>query len=267
MSRKPTNPVHPDYRDWAAGLMRSVQKPDVRRMLRPMVHLAQDLLEGSILEPNRDLQRIHEGQRCFLLLTGASLNRIHLGRLGGERLFGCGRLHDPEGDQYLRHHLLARLGLLHLSREYGPKRVDLSFYVGGDPMWPLVTPRARRQEQIDHCSAADLAYRSPDCRFFFDSSYRRFLKKHRLLQGRRVHFVKSAGPMLEARRQSHDLTRRITLRDGSFPTMIAIAMYLGFKELYLCGAGYTYYPQDMSHYYDTLRFGLDWPESRRRAAI
>jgi hypothetical protein len=42
----------------------------------------------------------------------------------------------------------------------------------------------------------------------------------------------------------------MTFRDGSVFAMIAISMYLGFKELYLCGAGYTYQPLRVFHYYD-----------------
>lgn len=51
-----------------------------------------------------------------------------------------------------------------------------------------------------------------------------------------------------------DLTKRSTCGGGSiFDSILALA-YMGFKEIYLCGAGYTYEPVYVLHFYDNFAF-------------
>jgi len=50
------------------------------------------------------------------------------------------------------------------------------------------------------------------------------------------------------------LTKRFTGGVGSVFNLVLIMMYMGFKEIYLCGAGYTYEPVWMLHFYDNFVF-------------
>jgi hypothetical protein len=245
----------------------AVHAPGVKAWLRPLLHGLEDLRDGDVLERNRVLRNRHHGGRCFLVLTGASLNDMDVSALNGEWLFGCGRLHNPADDWSLRYHPLGQRGILQLSNRFGPKRLRLSAYMGADRVWPLLTPPAERQRKIAYYDAADRAYTDPECIFFLDAADRGFLARHSLLERRRVHYTKTLSPILEASVQTHDLTRRITLRDGSLFTMIAAAMYMGFTELYLCGAGYSMYPQDIFHFYGEPVFGADWTAARRQEVI
>jgi len=60
--------------------------------------------------------------------------------------------------------------------------------------------------------------------------------------------------MASASVQINDLTQRITFLEGSIFFSIAALMYMGFKEIYLCGAGYTYEPVNAFHFYDNFIF-------------
>ena len=51
-----------------------------------------------------------------------------------------------------------------------------------------------------------------------------------------------------------DLTKRSISGGGSVFFSILTLMYMGFKEIYLCGAGYTYEPISHYHFYDNFVF-------------
>lgn len=222
-------------------------------------------MQPGVLRSNSALKDLHAGKRCFLLFTGASLNEVDVRALDGELTFGCGHLHNPQDDWRLRYHNLARKGILRLSEKYGaPKRPNLSFHFVSDRIWPLfISANLRETFRLAYMAAND-AYDNPETIFFVDAADRRFLRRHRLLEGRRVHYVKPKCPIEEARVQSVDLTKRVTMLDGSIFAMMAIAMYMGFRELYLCGAGYTYRPLRAFHYYDEPVVPKAWPPERRQ---
>jgi len=47
------------------------------------------------------------------------------------------------------------------------------------------------------------------------------------------------------------LTKRFSTFGGSIFLILQILIYMGFKEIYLLGAGYTYYPTYELHFYDS----------------
>ena len=58
--------------------------------------------------------------------------------------------------------------------------------------------------------------------------------------------------VLEADHQRFDLTKRITFYENVVLFNIAIALYMGFKEIYLIGADYSFEPSREFHFYDEL---------------
>ena len=239
-------------------------QPAVKRALRPVVHAVEDLVDGPLLAANARLRGMHAGQRAFIVLTGASLNDIDLRVLKGEITLGCSHLHNPWYDERFTTHPLAKRGILQWSERVGqPKRVDLTYYLGFDRMLAWLEAPHRIRHYVEHYQSVVEAF--PNATFFLDTADSHLIRKYGLFDGRSVHFIKSKRPMLESAQQSHDLAQRITFRDGSVFALLAIAFHLGFGEIYLCGAGYTYEPLRVFHFYDEPVFRAGQPLTERQA--
>lgn len=220
-------------------------------LIRAVWHAAEDLLQGDLLIKNELLKNRYDGKRCFILGTGASLNEIDVSKLWGEYTFGCGELHSPELDYYIRSGVDTLPAQYEYPNNINPLKVSPSFFSAIDPIVEMFYSRDGVEWRVQWFKVADEAFGNLDTIFFLNATSKRFIDKYKLLQGRRVHYVKSASPMRAAAgQQSNDLTCRMTFLDGNIYFMIGAAVYLGFKELYLCGCGYTYHPRQVPHYYN-----------------
>lgn len=204
--------------------------------LRYLWNVWEDFNDGNILETNLELKNKFKGKRCFLVLTGASLRTFDLSLLKNEYTFGCNFLYKH------------------------PKfsEVDFSFYTDVDILSNLMALEALGIPGLENIAEyfgnIEKASPNPNTLFFFRTDTKRFFKKNGLFRDRRVHYVKSLLPMQDAKIQINDLTNRITFLDGGVYFMMAAAIYMGFSELYLIGAGYTYSPIYQLHFYDTTSF-------------
>lgn len=227
------------------GLIRISERQRLRRLLRPLYHRVEDMLQGDILKPNVELRARFQGARCFLLCTGTSLNELDVTLLRDEYTFGCGQLHSPELDYRVRK------GWSQLSSEYAKvKDVNPAFYAVIDPVRNITLSDDDLTYFLNFFRSAETTFRDPSTIFFVNGSSWRFVERHGLLRGRQLYYVKQARPMRETTHQLHDIAKRITFMDGSLYFMIAASIYMGFTELYLCGCGYTFQPQQIGHYYE-----------------
>jgi len=215
---------------WA--LNKAIPRRGLRDLLRPVYHVYEDIVEGGVVKKNESLKDLYKNQRCFIFGTGVSLNDVDLSKLGNENTFGC---------SYLFAH-----------KNF--KKLNIKFYVDAGPLWTFIS----KKEALDFYSSVDRECVNPDTIFFLRATSKRFFEKHKIFQGRRVNYAKSSMPIELANVQSIDLAKRITFLDGSTPFMIAAAIYMGFKELYLCGCGYTYQPQLMYHFHDEYPDFSNW---------
>lgn len=191
-----------------------------------------DLIQGDILKENISLKDIYKGKRCFIMGTGSSLNDIDFSLLADEYSFSCNYIFD--------HHDINKL--------------KLKFYAVIDSIYSISTisynhgslPPEILYPKIDSMLS------DPTTLFFINISARRFINKLKLFYNRHVYYIKQSLPMELAKTQSNELTERITFADGSIYFMMAAAIYMGFKELYLCGCGYTYSPIACLHFYDKI---------------
>ena len=69
-----------------------------------------------------------------------------------------------------------------------------------------------------------------------------------------MNFINGKGSILTNKKQENDISKRITFLDGSLFTMIATAIYMGFKEIILIGTDFALYPQLQYHFYDSPTF-------------
>lgn len=244
-------------------LARKVLASDAaKRGLRPFFYAWQDLKAPQLLARNARFRQRHAGERVFLLGTGASLRDIDTERLRGERLFGTGHLHSPELDIAVTS---GRHGLAH--QAHWPRRLRLDYYAAVDPVWEGSATESEVRFFIDYWRAAARVFTDPATCFFANGIDVDFFARHRFVDDDRLYFAKSAGPTLEARRLRHDLTRRMHFMEGSVFFMMAAALDMGFREIYLCGCDYTFQPRRSGHYYEDFELLDDQPVDAKHAAM
>lgn len=230
-----------------------LHKLGVNALIRPLYNTIEDFLQKDILKQNEGLKNKFYGDRCFILCSGEPLKEINLDKLGGEFTFGMGHLYTSWLDIYYMQ------GLTTIAEENKlPINLEVNCFSFVEPLREYLYIGHNKSKilsrYIDVVKAISNSLPDPKTFFFVNGANKGFYQKHRLLHGRRVYYIKSLCPMASARVQLGDLTRRITFLDGTIFFAIAALTYMGFKEIYLCGAGYTYKPVYNLHFYDNFVF-------------
>ncbi|MBW8015824.1 MAG: hypothetical protein FVQ82_06525 [Planctomycetes bacterium] len=245
--------------------MKPSYKNKIKDLLRPAYHFGKDIIDLSgkkRLQKNIALKNLYKGQRVFLLLTGESLQQIDITKLNDENTFGVGFI-------FLHKDIL---------------KTNLTYYMNaepskslrpGNPNWPEPYLGALKQDGMVQF------YREADERLddsttlILNSDNYKFIPGNDLFKGKTKYFIKTKKKLCLNEKIPYeiaaDLTKRSVSGGGSVFFAIMIMMYMGFKEIYLCGAGYTYQPRNVWHFYDNIVFpksiGREKAESEARKAI
>jgi hypothetical protein len=234
-------------------------------LLRPAYYFSKDFFDApgrKRLKKNAALADQYPGKRVFLLLTGASLQEINIPKLNNEYTCSCNFI------------------ILHEDI----KKINLSFFVSIDPIrsftsgssaWPESyqgLPGPERTQAYYHDVGDRLGAGTK--LILHDDNYD-FINSRGLLNNREVYFVKAKKDLYLDNRVPYgtmaDLTKRSISGGGTIFLSVLILMYMGFKEIYLAGAGYTYDPVYMLHFYDNFSFpksmGREQAETAARKAI
>ena len=237
----------------------------LKDLLRPAYYFGKDFFDlqsRNRLKKNSALADQYLGKRIFLLLTGSSLQQIDISKLKNEYTLGA--------------------NFIFLHEDI--KKLDPTFFMTIDPIraftynsfiWPeayrgLTGPDRMRAYYRD----VDDKLGNGTKLILHDDNYQ-FLKKNELLKNKTIYFVKAKKDLrLDDRipyRDMADMTKRSIAGGGAVFFSILILMYMGFKEIYLAGAGYTYDPVYMLHFYENFSFakslGRKKAEEEARKAI
>lgn len=188
---------------------------------------------SHLLLKNEGLRNCHAGEKAFLFATGTSMVGMDLSKFNGQVTIGC--------NDIFRHPSFPSL--------------QLKYYVAGVPFrrWRQVSPRFTHEHHHQYFSSVDEAFRDRDTVHFYHATMHKYLKKRGLLHDRpRYYFLRKCA-LREATNQVIDLTKPGTFFDGGLTMMIALAMFMGCKEIYLFGCGYTYSPVQAFHFYNCMR--------------
>jgi len=243
------------------GLFRNKLKDFVR----PGYYFFKDLFDFNgrkRLKKNIILNDSYLGKRAFFLLTGESLQQVNINKLKDEYTFGT--------------------GFIFLHKDIG--EINLTFYMNiepsktfraGLPQWPKSHLGPLGHEGIV------AFYREIDARFknktilILNSDNYKYIENNNFFKNKTKYFVKGKKYLHVIEGVPYqtiaDLTKRSISGGGSLLFFILIMMYMGFKEIYLCGAGYTYEPAYVLHFYDNFVFpksmGKVKAENEARKAI
>ncbi len=223
-------------------------KHTLRSILRPPYYFMKDCSVHSkkAMAKNATLKNKYEGQRIFLLLSGESLSCIDIPSLKGEYTAGCGFMFLNKGIRDLPLSFM-------LATEPGPSMDKLN--APGSCNWPeeLISSNGLNQGHI-FLENVKTHLVDKGTVTFLDANKLAYYKKVGLfkLNDPNVFYVKSKPYFLSKKKPKLNLTKRFDGGEGGLLNLLLIIMYMGFKEIYLCGAGYTYEPVYMYHFYDNV---------------
>ena len=237
----------------------------IKNLIRPGYYFCKDFFDfagNKRLGKNIQLKNLHEGERVFLLLSGESLEHVDIKKLKNEYIYGAGYTFFHEDI----------------------RNIDLNYYMSADsgrifrpglPQWPQkqLGPLTR-EGVVQFYRAVDNAFAKQTTLILNSDNYND-IESNGLFQGKNIHYIKVKKDLdVEEGASSDkmvDLTKRSVSGGGSVFFSILILMYMGFKEIYLCGAGYTYEPVYVLHFYDNYVFpksmGRRKAETEARKAI
>jgi hypothetical protein len=217
------------------GILDWLLPPQIFRLLtfyRP-AELAFFLTHYSVLAANGDLRNRHAGERGFILCNGPSVKRQNIRPLARETVFSVSSgFHHPDFDFVRpRYHCVPQLTYGELTEEKA-----VTFF-------QLMNEKIGGAELFLATQEYDLVYR------------------HGLFPGRKIHYVCLAKryPPSNAR-QIPDLTKPV-LRVQTVPVMVLmIAMFMGFRELYLLGTDHDWFVTKRYDYFFD-RSALGWTDA------
>jgi len=229
-----------------------------RDLLRHIAYFIEDLFGKNILMKNKSLENIHLGKKCFIFGTGPSVNGVDFSLLADEYTFG-GHLLNKHTDFHKLNLKFFVIPCVHWILKYDDlKALYISPYIyeeGNIEAWLQIEKPLLRYSVYPHIyfrqADADLNNNSL---VFLNSSSRKFIEKNKIFINKIVFYLKSHKPILAAAQQRIDLSKRITFMDGIIYTMMAIAMYMGFKEIYFIGNDYSLQPSLQFHFYNSPVF-------------
>lgn len=214
----------------------------VKAVVRPIYKKFEYCFNRTILKRNLKLRNKYVGRRIIILGDGLSLGAIDLKKLKNEFTFGCNyvMLHNDF------------LGM------------DLNFYsMIASRRSANAVPWSPTGSVQDGLIRFNKMIRANGLKCFFDVSMRRFVEENALFQNDDVHYVMSGEGLQKIMVVNTDLSKPVSTMEGSLYFMIASSIYMGFKEIYICGSGYTYFPQQVGHFYDGIfELNMDPPDSR-----
>lgn len=222
----------------------------LRPIIRPAYYLIKDLSPVSkrLTSRNSLLKNKYEGQRCFLLLSGESLNYIDIPKLKGQYTAGLGFL-------FLDKDIINLPLTFVLANE--PSALMDKVNAPGACNWPedLIPSYGRNQGYILLKSIKE-HFTDKGSITFLDANKVTYYKKINLFNfdEPNIFYIKLKPYFFTQKTPNLDLIKRFDGGEGGVFNLILIMIYAGFKEIYLAGSGYTYYPIYELHFYDNLIF-------------
>lgn len=221
-------------------------KAAAKAVVKPFYKKAKYRLNRSLLQKNVKLKNKFKGQRIVILGDGRSLNDVDLSKLKNEYTFGSNFL------------------MLHKDFE----SLDLSFYAIIATWKSAKNVKTAPTGTIEKgLVCLDKKVKNSQTQFFFDVSTKKVVARNQILTGKEIFYVTSGTGLNDAKFVEFDLSKPLSTLEGSLYFMIAAAMFMGFSEIYICGAGYTYYPLQSGHFYEDFEVLTHEPPDRRHVVI
>lgn len=172
---------------------------------------ARGLFPPRALRDNERFRNAHAGARCFILGSGRSIVEQDLTLLAGEHVITQNSFHAHRDIAAIapRYHCVVPM--------FHPREFDKDW-----AQW-----FREMKERLP-----------PSTHVFAGLNARGLLERERLFEGRRSYLQQGLDPLL-LRRAPVDLTRRVMNIPTALTQCLTVALYLGFKQIYLLGFDLT----------------------------
>jgi len=175
-----------------------------------------------IVQTNYELKNRHQGQRCFIMGNGPSLNRQNLLPLKNEVIFSVssGYLHEDYKKLKPRYHCVPQL---------------------------TYTKKMTSDVALEWFEEMDTQI--GDAEIFLDLQEYKLVHDHQIFSNRPMHFLAMGQRYPSFLSHAIPSLDSIMLRPQSVPIMaLQIALYMGFKEIYLVGVDHDWFITKNYHY-------------------
>ncbi len=182
-------------------------------------------LTNNIISENKVFLHKHDGQSCYIFGNGASIKYFDLKYFSDKISIGCGPLFAL--------------------RDF--KKINLKYFLEAQPFffYPYWTNPYTQQFEENHIGKYYKKninkFENIDC-FFSISNYFG-------ISGRYFHYIHHFGEPFNGF-DGCRLDERFTSMASGLACMLGIAIYMGFKNIYLVGCDYSFFPQSRGHFYE-----------------
>jgi len=240
----------------------------LKKIIAPLYYFLYDNLDFKgkrLLKRNVSLKNCHDGKRVFLVCSGSSINGIDLSLLENEETMCVGH--------FYHHKLVSKLNpKMFLLGETYKNIINRKDYIDQynnldnedfkDSEYLVKHKEFLKNENSRdywYCNQIDQSFKEGST-IFVKSEDHSFVKKNNLYLDKKVVYTKYAGlsRKKEFSLDDFDLTKRMyTFNAGSVTCALTTLINLGFKEIYLLGAGYTMKPRLELHFYNNYIFPIE----------
>lgn len=229
------------YRFILKRKMRSASLKDSRNIIHQSILYLLYRSSKKLVKRNERIKDSFKGERCFILFTGTSVNDFDLDYIKGEKVIACG------------------MSVVH--RDFQKCNVVAYFDPGS---W-----EPRSLFYLDMVFSSVYESTKKGCNIFLHCSAYPYRNEIMSYREKDTYYLSSNGNYLSKSDIRSDLNKINNIQEGSLSTALAIANYMGFKEIYMLGQDYLSDPPIYGHFYDGFKeIGnpLDYKNYRERAS-
>lgn len=170
----------------------------------------------NLLQDNKKFQHTHSGERCFVLANGPSIKKENLELLKGETLFTV--------NQMIRSEQL--------------KKLKPRYHIWADPAY--FNGAMNKEEELEFLDIFERTC-SLDHKIitFVPLSAYNFLDKHICAKNKRIAYFDNSLIFHDNYNQDLDFSKPVPAFQNIVQYAVALAIYMGFKEIYLLGVDST----------------------------
>lgn len=184
-------------------------KQDNGRKIMDIKHPVEAFRNRAVIKKNNELRNLYSDKRCFVLCSGPTINQQPIEKLKDEFVFGVSSGYSHGKYSYIH-------PAFHCTPQYTYSELLTEEFL------------------IEYLRDMD-ANTFSDTKFFFSDTDRKVIEDNHIFKGKEVYYVSFNGNMNSSDREVYDISRYIP-GVTTVPIMaIMLAMYMGFKEIYLLG--------------------------------
>ena len=182
----------------------------------------ENVLFKHALLKNAALKDKYLGKECYIFLTGPAVNDINLKKLKNRHTFICNHFYRHNDVSEMNPTFFSHIENVHKTMRYSNKSEQSITIINN---------------MLEKCQ---------NVTFILNRSALFYIKKLNIAN---AHFFASKNKTFDEN-TCIDFTKRSPFLIGTVYFLLALSIFLGFKKIYLLGAGYTLEPYQWLHFYD-----------------